>query len=117
MNKFDNLDELCLRAEDIPSRQVETPALRRRQARRQTEFITVPLSWALALAKTKRRATSMLALYVLHRAWRYKGEPVTLSNTALEEWGVSRNEKRHALAELEALGLISVDRTNRKAPA
>ncbi len=116
MSDFDNLDNWALRYEDVAEVKVETAASKRRAARLQTEFVRVPLIWVLALAKPKWRATWPLALYVLHRSWRYKGAAVTLSNIVLAELKISRLEKYRALAELETLGLITVERAGGKAP-
>ena len=115
-NGFDNLEGLCVQAEHTPTTKVETPASARRQARRQREFIMVPLPWADRLSKSTRRATVFVALHLLRLDWKSKGAPVALSNLGLAEWGVSRREKWRALAELEALELIVVERLNSKSP-
>jgi hypothetical protein len=70
----------------------------------------VPLPWADRLSKSTRRATIFVALHLLRLTWKSKGAPVALSNLGLAEWGVSRREKWRALAELEALELIVVER-------
>ncbi len=40
----------------------------------------------------------------------------TMANGWLEERGVSREIKRRALRDLEAAGLITVERSNRRSP-
>ena len=122
-----DLSSLALTDEDAAARyakaaemeqqgvKVETPASERRREQRKAGFVMVPLVWVDALAKPKGRATWTVAHYILHRAWRYKGAPVVLSNV-LADLGISRLEKLRALAELEALGLVTVERAARKAP-
>jgi hypothetical protein len=115
-NGFDDLEQLRARPEDIPETRVETPATRRRQERRRQAFVMVPLAWLDQLSKSSRRATVFVALHLLCLDWKSKGAPVTLSNLAVAEWGISRREKWRALQELEALGLIAVERRRRQSP-
>ncbi len=110
-----DLSSLALTDEDAAARyakaaeleqqgvKVETPASERRREQRKAGFVMVPLVWVDALAKPKSRATWTVAHYILHRAWRYKGAPVVLSNVVLADLEISRVEKLRALAELEAL--------------
>ena len=95
---------------------VETPAAQRRQARREFGFIMVPLVWADCLSKAAHRATLFVALRLLNLAWARKANTVTLSNSGLDEWGVSQREKWRALAELETLGLVAIERARGKSP-
>jgi hypothetical protein len=116
---FDNIESLRLRGEDvraIHTRKAETPSSKRRDEKRRQEFIKTPLCWVDQLAKTHHRATVFVALRLLRLAWQHRDKPVTLSNLGLAEWGVTRSEKQRALAELEAVGLIAVERSKRKAP-
>jgi hypothetical protein len=48
-----------------------------------------------------------VARELLYRHWKYRGQPVVLGNRTL---GLSRQTKWRALAELETLGLITVER-------
>jgi hypothetical protein len=79
-------------------------------------FVMVPLEWLERLAGAKNLATSKLALRLLYLHWRGQGRPVTLSNVAANQAGVSRGQKWRALAELEALDLITVRRRKRRSP-
>jgi hypothetical protein len=66
---------------------------------------------------TRHVATWKLAACVLFLDWKGGGEPVTLSNVVLNEWGLPQGRtKRKALAELEALGLVSVERRAKRSP-
>ena len=45
-----------------------------------------------------------------------KENPISLSNTALSDWGIRRRTKYRALAALESAGLIRVKRQPHKNP-
>jgi hypothetical protein len=74
----------------------------------------VPEAWSDRLADTKHVATYKVALYLLHHHWKEKGAWLTLANTTVK--GVSRWEKRAALDELAAWGLITIKRRPDKSP-
>jgi hypothetical protein len=57
-----------------------------------------------------------LALPAPCQIWKTRSTTFTLPNGWLEEWGVSREVKRRVLRDLEAAGLITVERPNRKSP-
>ena len=50
---------------------------------------------------------------MLYRHWKGRGEPFTLANTVCWRWRCSAAGKRHALLELERLGLITVGKAVR----
>jgi hypothetical protein len=82
--------------------------------KRRKHFIKLPLTWHERLVESRQLATYKVAAEILYRYWRNNGEPFTLANCALK--GVSRWQKGRALAELEAFGLITVQRRKRKSP-
>lgn len=82
--------------------------------RRRQQFVKVPWTWIERLTAAHHIATYRVALFVLHRSWKAGGKPFTLSNGAVD--GVSRWQKWRALQELEQLGLITVERRERKSP-
>jgi hypothetical protein len=84
--------------------------------RRKKQFIMVPLTWWDQLQTAKRASTLKVALYLLFQHWKGNKRPVRLSNIALTEAAVSRWQKWRALAELERLKLIRVERRPRKSP-
>jgi hypothetical protein len=90
-------------------------AVKKKQRRRQ-QFIMVPYSWMEALREARHTSTFRVALYLLYRHWKDRGEPVSFSNTLLDEWGVTRREKWRALTELEYFKLVKVVRRPRRAP-
>ena len=87
-----------------------------RKARRQEPFAMVPLAWAASAAKATRTRKALVWILLLHTAWRTKSATFPLSNAGLAKSGVSREIKRRALAELEAAGLIVVERAPGRAP-
>jgi hypothetical protein len=94
------------------------PAPPRRAAapRKRRHFIKVPDFWVERLAGARHIATYRVALHLLYRSWRTGGQPVVLPNSVLAMEGVARGTKWRALRELERLGLITIERRNRKAP-
>ena len=84
--------------------------------RRDGGFAKVPTLWTDALLGAKHIGTYRLALHLLHLTWK-AGEPtVRLSNVAVAAIGLKRRGKWEALAELEALCLVKVDRRPRRSP-
>ena len=102
---------------DMPSpptgQKSDVPARRRK---RTEPFIQIPLSLMERLASVTAIATLRVAIYLHYQNWKTAGEPITVSNVALGAWGVSRFRKCEALAELETLGLIAVERRGKRAP-
>jgi hypothetical protein len=88
---------------------------RKIQKRRQ-QFVMVPWAWVEKLAAARYVATYRVALHVLYRHWKGRGEPFTLSNGIMAIEGVSRWQKWRGLRELERLGLIIIERRRRRTP-
>jgi hypothetical protein len=84
-----------------------------RQKKSTAPFVKRPLTWVEGLQKAKHAATHAVADFVLYEWWR-KGEPVTVSNVALP--AMTRWQKARAISELEALGLVKVERQGKQAP-
>jgi hypothetical protein len=87
-----------------------------RKVQRQEPFAKVPLTWAASAAKATRTPKALVWVLLLHTAWRTRSATFPLSNVGLAENGVSREIKRRALAEMEAAGLIVVERRPGRAP-
>jgi hypothetical protein len=78
---------------------------------RRQQFVKFPNSWVERLQTARRVSTYRLALFLLHRHWKWGGKPVRVSNIAVGWVGLSdKNKKLGALRELESLGLIRVTR-------
>jgi hypothetical protein len=88
----------------------------RKIQRRRQHFVKVPWTWIERLARARYTATYRVALHVLYRHWKIRGEPFTLSNGMVAIEGVARGTKWRALRELEQLGLIAIERRRRKSP-
>jgi hypothetical protein len=108
-----DLDSLRVDSVDPRFRQPQPPT-RVKKWRRQ--FIKFPWTWATALQSATRVSTFKLALLLLYESWRMGGRPIVLSNILSQAEGLSRRSKWNALAELEALGLIRVERRKRRSP-
>ena len=81
--------------------------------RRRRRFVMFPQLWIERLAEARHIATYRVALRVLQRHGQCRGRPFPLPNN-IE--GVGRWAKWAALSELEQLGLIRLERRNRKSP-
>ena len=79
-------------------------------------YTLVPREWELRLLEAKRISTYRLAIELLYLHWYGKGKPVTVSSKVAQAAKISARSKWEALAELERLGLIEVDRRPRRSP-
>jgi Mn-dependent DtxR family transcriptional regulator len=59
---------------------------------------------------------ALVAIELLHAAWKAHSSSFPLPNGRLARLGVSREVKRRALQKLERAGLITVDRRHGKTP-
>ena len=80
------------------------------------EFHQVSGDWELRLLEAKRVSTYKLATELLYRHWLDKGKSIAVTNRVAAAAKLSARSKSRALAELEQLGLITVDRTLRRSP-
>jgi DNA-binding MarR family transcriptional regulator len=92
------------------------PVLSAKQRRQRAHFIKVPLDWAEQATKAISAPKAFVVLWLLYRAWKSGSPTVPLSNRQLEVRGVHRKTKHRALKELEAAGLIKLDRRRGRAP-
>jgi len=76
----------------------------------------VPRAWELRLLEAKRVSTYRLAIELLYLHWYGKGNPIAVTGKVAEATRLSDRSKSRALAELERLGLIEIDRSPRKSP-
>ena len=88
----------------------------RKIQKRRRQFVKVPWSWIERLAKTSSANTYRVALHLLYEHWRRSGQPFPLPNGMLAMEGVTRFAKWRALAELEQLGLVSVEKRPNRSP-
>jgi hypothetical protein len=107
-----NLKSLELPPELLASAKLVEPS---KPKKRRQHFVRVPWMWMEKLIGC-RGQTLRVAFVVLYLDWKAKGQPVKLANGMPQMAGVSRRAKWRALADLEKLGLISVERRARKSP-
>ena len=80
------------------------------------KYTLMPREWEQRLLEAKRISTYRLAHEILYLHWYGKGKPVTVSGKVARAVKISARSKWEALAELERLGLIVVDRKPRRSP-
>ena len=85
-------------------------------AKREDPFVRHPQWFAEATARITKSPAILVCYYILHASWKARSLTFTMPNGWLEERGVSRKTKRRVLLELEAAGLIMVDRSNHRSP-
>ena len=78
-------------------------------------YVHVPWEW-VERGQLPTVSTYRLALLLLYEHWRTGGRPIVLSNISALQEGLSRRSKWNALAELEGLGLIRIERAPPKSP-
>jgi hypothetical protein len=76
----------------------------------------VPRAWELRLLGAKRISTYRLAHELLYLHWYGKGKPITVSSKVAQAARLSVRSKWRALAELERLDLIEMNRDQRRSP-
>lgn len=85
--------------------------------RKKTElFAMLRLKRAAAAYAAMNCSKAMVWAWLMHQTRKTGKVTVAVPNGALAKWGVSRDVKRDALRQLEAAGLIVVDRPSRKTP-
>jgi hypothetical protein len=85
-------------------------------AKRKNTFVKVPLWWIEQATHATRSPRAFVCIWLLHLAWKYRSMSFPLPNDLLGKRGIDRRIKRRALANLEAAGLITVDRRHGKTP-
>ena len=82
----------------------------------QRHYTLVPREWEAQLSKAKRVSTFRLALELLYQHWHNGGKTIVISSKITRAARLSARSKSNALAELQRLGLIDVDRRAGRAP-
>jgi hypothetical protein len=81
-----------------------------------TPSVMLSLSWAAEAAIATKSLKAMVWVWLVHRVWQTKNPTVAVPNGALAKYGISRKVKSLALRQLEAAGLIAIERRPRKTP-
>lgn len=92
------------------------PRAKRRRKANKDAYVMVPLWWLEQATKATRSPQTFVAVWLLYLSWKAKSPTFPVPNSQLEGRGADRQAKRRALASLEAAGLITVDRRDRKTP-
>jgi DNA-binding transcriptional ArsR family regulator len=108
-----DLDDLKLPPEMVRERCVGVP---KRIKKRHQQFVRVPLALVDKIARNLREKTFVVLCHLLHEDWRQGGGRIKVPNRFLERIGVGPDAKSRALKKLESLGIISVERRDRKSP-
>ena len=66
-------------------------------------------------AKATRSPRLFVWAWLQYEAWRNRSATVNVANGELEHYGINRERKRRALLDLEAAGLVRVERSGRSA--
>ena len=79
-------------------------------------FIMVPLWWAERVANIGGASakTMFVCIWLFHLKWKNHSNTFSIPNGQLAARGISRKAKYHALRQLEAAGLIVIERRDRK---
>jgi hypothetical protein len=80
------------------------------------KFLAVPRVWVQRLYEARGAATFKLANHLLSKEYETHQQTIRLANVALASIGITARQKWRALAELERLGLVRVERRIRKSP-
>ena len=105
-------------AERIPEEPTEGTKRRWAEHRRRKggQYISaIPMSWVGVTFRLHPLSTRA-ALAVWYQVKRSRSDQAAISTKLLEQFGVNRKAGQRALAELEAAGLITVDRRRGRAP-
>ena len=106
-------DDLKLPPEMMRGRPIGTPE---RIKKRQRQFVKLPLGLVDKVARHSRDNTFAVLCHLLHLDWKQGGGPIKVPNGFLDKLGIGRGAKSRALRKLERLGIISVERRDRKSP-
>jgi hypothetical protein len=119
---MDGQDDIGIERLRVDPALMQQVLLEQQQARKskrkewQRHCTMIPRAWELRLLQAKRISTYRLAIELLYLHWYGKGKPVIVSGKVAEAVKISARSKWEALAELERLGLIEVNRKPRKSP-
>jgi hypothetical protein len=112
-----NPDPLALENLRLPDSLVRagTIAPQKVQKRKKEIFVQISPIWQKRMNGLSGK-TQTVARHILERHFENYGRPVKLTNGPLLAIGIGRDAKSQALADLEARGLIEVERHPRKTP-
>jgi hypothetical protein len=80
------------------------------------KFLKMPIVWIDRLNTAKLAVTFKVANHLLRKEYETHQPTIRLANIALVSIGITPHTKWRALAELERLGLVHIERHTRKSP-
>ena len=92
------------------------PAGRRRAKARKDTFAMVPLWWIEQAARATENPRAFVLIWLLHLSWRARSLTFPVPNAGIIMRGGNRWAKYRVLNDLEAAGLITVQRRHGKTP-
>jgi hypothetical protein len=108
-----SVEDLELKSEDIEK--LKTNEVKRRP-RQKRGFVMMTLAWKNQLYKAHYACTFRVGIELHYLNYKSFYKPFVLTNVAAARIGIDRQAKHRALLELEALGLIAIERRSRKSP-
>jgi hypothetical protein len=91
-------------------------AIELQEAKRLKSWCKISHRMGIALAKRLRMPAFAVLLAVDYAIYKSERNPTKLTNELLAEFEIPRESKRRGLRQLEAAGVVSVDRKGREAP-
>jgi hypothetical protein len=79
-------------------------------------FVKVPIWWVTEATRLTRTPAALVCIHLLLVSWKTRSTTFPFPNGRLKGSGVSREVKRRVLRDLEAGGLIKVERRPGKTP-
>jgi hypothetical protein len=113
---MDDQDDICIEKLRVDPKQQSNLEQKPGKLVWQRIFTRLPREWELRLLTAKRISTYRLAIELLYLHWKGNGKPIIVSNKVARAVKICARSKWEALAELERLGLIEVERRPRKSP-
>jgi hypothetical protein len=80
---------------------------------KQPEFSAVKLDWAAKFAKANGAPCALIMVIMQYLSWKARSPTFTFSNTLLNKYGIHRDAKYRVLENLEAAGMVKVERRGR----
>ena len=108
-----NLDSL-----QVSPAQVPEPVQNKKAPRRRAEgaFVIAEIRQLRPAMQALACPAALVWMFLMYETRRRRTGTITVSNTALAEWGISRKVKYYALARLEADNLIAVSKAGKRSP-
>lgn len=101
---------------DLQRAAANRPASRRRSKSRKDTFAMVPLWWIEQAARATENPRAFVLIWLLHLSWKARSMTFPVPNAGIVKRGGSRWAKYGVLDDLEAAGLITVERRPGKTP-